>query len=82
MKIRYYNALILKDAFSAPVQGEVWTEGDRITKILPGGEPHPQFDREIDCEGMQAVPLQRHRSWSCLHRLSLKKRVSHSHHSG
>ena len=38
MKIRYYNALILKDSNSAPFAGELWTDGDRIAKILKAGE--------------------------------------------
>ena len=58
MKIRYYNALILKDADSAPFAGELWIDGDRIAKILKAGEAgsDAQFDREIDCEGHLLMP--------------------------
>ena len=59
MKIRFRNARILpmETAASPIVEGELWTENDRITLIGdPGNTPIPAFDREIDCEGNLLLP--------------------------
>ena len=39
------------------VEGELWTEKDRIVYIGPGKESHDKsFDREIDCKGNLIMP--------------------------
>ena len=50
MKLRLYNARILRSPDEQPTAGEVRTDGDTIVGV---GEPDPAFraDREIDCGG-------------------------------
>lgn len=61
MNIRFYNARILKtkkDHTFQLVEGELWTEGDRIVYIGNGTDTDKRFswDREIDVEGNVIMP--------------------------
>lgn len=57
MKIRFYNARILtmKDGCDI-TEGEVWTEGTRISYVGPGKDGDTVWDREIDAAGNLIMP--------------------------
>ena len=57
MSVRFYNCRILTMKDDNIVEGELWTEKDRIVYIGPGKESHDKsFDREIDCKGNLIMP--------------------------
>lgn len=57
MKIRFYNAKILTLADDgAVIDGELWTDGDRISYIGSVGPSYEKFDREIDVRGNLLMP--------------------------
>ena len=56
MRIRFYNALILKGEDLTMVKGELHTEDDRIVYIGEGKKDGTVFDTEIDVEGDVLMP--------------------------
>ena len=57
MSVRFYNCRILTMKDDNIVEGELWTEKDRIVYIGPGKESlDKSFDREIDCKGNLIMP--------------------------
>lgn len=59
MAIRFYHGTILTfSEGNEMVQGELWTEHDRILYVGSGenAPPRPQFEREIDLEGGLLMP--------------------------
>lgn len=58
MKIRLYHARILTMKEGEEIfQGEIWTEGAKITYVGPAREDTPKdFQREIDCMGDLLMP--------------------------
>ena len=56
MNTRFYNARILTMKDRNITEGELWTEGDKISYIGPSREDKPSFDREIDCSGNLLMP--------------------------
>ena len=64
MNIRYYNARILamEGGSFEVTEGELWTEGNRISYVGPGRESGegdantPAWDREIDAKGNLLMP--------------------------
>lgn len=59
MKIRFYNARIMKldteDKSCPIIEGELHTDGSRISYI-GGDSKDGRFDREIDCKGNLIIP--------------------------
>lgn len=59
MRIKFYNARILTMEDSLDIiQGELWTENDRIIFIGQADSDNetPNFDRKIDCRGNLIMP--------------------------
>ena len=59
MKIRFYNARIMTmDGGCAVTEGEVWTDGTRISYVGPAKETAKEmtWDREIDADGNLIMP--------------------------
>ena len=58
MKIRFYNAKILTMTDSSVIDGELWTEDDKISYVgVPKADTvSTVFDREIDCNGDILMP--------------------------
>ena len=57
MAIRFYNARILTMKDENIIEGELWTENDRISYIGPAVQTADKtFDREIDCKGNLLMP--------------------------
>ncbi|MBP5281143.1 MAG: amidohydrolase [Lachnospiraceae bacterium] len=62
MRIRFYNAKILTMEEGRKVfAGELWTDGDRISKVVEGAAAEEKlrgisWDREIDCQGNLLMP--------------------------
>ena len=56
MKIRFYNAKILTMKDRNIIDGELWTEGDKISYIGDAKQTDTAFDREIDCYGNLLMP--------------------------
>lgn len=55
--IRFYNAKIMTMAEGCAIQdGELWTDGDRISYIGAKQEKMPAFEREIDVHGNLLMP--------------------------
>lgn len=58
--IRFFNGriLTLKNGFDTIENGEVWTDGDRITYVgrVKEGVGHIRFEREIDLNGNLLMP--------------------------
>ena len=57
MSVRFYNCRILTMQDDKIIEGELWTENDRISYIGPAKEDSDKkFDREIDCKGNLLMP--------------------------
>ena len=57
MTVRFYNCRILTMQDDKIIEGELWTENDRISYIGPAkADPDKKFDREIDCKGNLLMP--------------------------
>ena len=57
MSVRFYNCRILTMQDDKIIEGELWTENDRISYIGPAkADPDKKFDREIDCKGNLLMP--------------------------
>ncbi len=57
MAIRFYNARILTMKDKNIIEGELWTDNDRISYIGPSVENAGRtFEREIDCKGNLLMP--------------------------
>ena len=57
MSVRFYNCRILTMKDSNIIEGELWTDNDRISYIGPSvGDSDKKFDREIDCKGNLLMP--------------------------
>lgn len=58
MKIRFYNARILTMNGNCDLlEGELWTEDEKITYVGPGKEAgEVKWDKQIDCEGNVLMP--------------------------
>ncbi|MCR5800049.1 MAG: amidohydrolase [Lachnospiraceae bacterium] len=57
MNIRFYNARILPMTNGVEMlEGELWTEGNKISYIGPSKKDDTVFDREIDCKGNVLLP--------------------------
>ena len=57
MTIRFYNARILTMKDENIIEGELWTENDRISYIGPAVQKADKtFEREIDCKGNLLMP--------------------------
>lgn len=57
MSVRFYNCRILTMKDENIIEGELWTDNDRISYIGPQVEyPDRSFDREIDCKGDLLMP--------------------------
>ena len=57
MKLRFYNAKILSLQQEASIfDGELWTDGDRISHLGLPKEEKPDFDREINLNGNLILP--------------------------
>ncbi len=62
MNIRFYNARILSMKEEEPIfEGELWVEGDRISKVIPKGDGTPvngipKWDREVDVSKNLLMP--------------------------
>ena len=57
MKLRFYNAKILSLQQEACIfDGELWTNGDRISYLGSPKEEIPDFDREINLNGNLILP--------------------------
>ena len=55
--IRFYNGKVLSmDGDMDIADGEVWTDGDRISYVGPPKAETPRFDREIDLKGDLVMP--------------------------
>ena len=55
--IRFYNGKVLAMNGDMDIaDGEVWTDGDRISYVGPAKEERPRFDREIDLKGDLVMP--------------------------
>ena len=55
--IRFYNAKILTIADDFRItEGELWTEGSRISYIGEGRTELPKFEQQIDCHGNLLMP--------------------------
>ncbi|MBR2523693.1 MAG: amidohydrolase [Clostridiales bacterium] len=55
-KIRFYNAKILTMKDGSLIEGELWTDNDRISYIGPSCNNEESFEREIDCKGNTLMP--------------------------
>jgi len=56
MKIRFFNALILTMKDKNIINGELWTDGTKISYIGEPKDSDIQFDRQIDCKGNLLMP--------------------------
>ena len=57
MSVRFYNCRILTMKDSNIIEGELWTDNDRISYIGPSVDSSDKkFDREIDCKGNLIMP--------------------------
>ncbi|MBR4557887.1 MAG: amidohydrolase [Clostridiales bacterium] len=57
MSVRFYNARILTMKDQNLIEGELWTDNDRISYIGPAVENcNTNFEREIDCKGNLLMP--------------------------
>ena len=57
MSVRFYNCRILKMTDDKIIEGELWTDNDRISYIGPSVDvSDKKFDREIDCKGNLLMP--------------------------
>ena len=57
MSVRFYNCRILTMKDDKIIEGELWTENDRISYIGPAkSDSDKKFDREIDCKGNLLMP--------------------------
>ena len=57
MSVRFYNCRILKMTDDKIIDGELWTDKDRISYIGPSVDvSDKKFDREIDCKGNLLMP--------------------------
>ena len=57
MSVRFYNCRILTMKDSNIIEGELWTDNDRISYIGPSVDDSDKiFDREIDCKGNLLMP--------------------------
>ena len=57
MSVRFYNCRILKMTDDRIIEGELWTDNDKISYIGPSvGVSDKKFDREIDCKGNLLMP--------------------------
>ena len=57
MSVRFYNARILTMKDQNLIEGELWTDNDRISYIGPAvSNCNKKFDREIDCKGNLLMP--------------------------
>ena len=60
--IRFFNARIItfdgdrKQNDRAVLEGELWTDGDKIRYVGPAREDRPVFEREIDLRGDLLIP--------------------------
>ena len=55
--IRFFNGKVLSmDGGMDVVDGEVWTDGDKISYVGPAKADRPAFDREIDLRGDLVMP--------------------------
>ena len=55
--IRFFNGKVLSMNGSMDItDGEVWTDGDRISYVGPAKQERPVFDREIDLKGDLIMP--------------------------
>lgn len=54
--IRFYNARILTMEDQTVIEGELWTEGDKITYIGEGKPNDIAWDRQIDCKRNILMP--------------------------
>ena len=57
MSVRFYNCRILTMKDSNIIEGELWTDNDRISYIGPSvDDSDKKFDREIDCKSNLLMP--------------------------
>ena len=57
MSVRFYNARILTMKDDNIIEGELWTDNDRISYIGPSADRSDKiFEREIDCKGNLLMP--------------------------
>ncbi len=56
MKLRLYNAKILSMENMQITEGELWTDGDRISYVGSPKQSEESFDREIDIKGNLLMP--------------------------
>ncbi len=56
MRIRFYNARIITMADNDFVEGELWTEDDRIIYVGAGKPNDISWDRQIDCKRNVLMP--------------------------
>lgn len=57
MSVRFYNARILTMKDQNIIEGELWTDNDRISYIGPAVDnADKKFEREIDCKGNLLMP--------------------------
>ena len=57
MSVRFYNCRILTMQDDKIIEGELWTENDRISYIGSAkNDADKKFDREIDCKGNLLMP--------------------------
>ena len=57
MKIRFYNARILSMENNEDIfEGELWTDGSKISYVGPKKDTEEKFDRQIDCMGNVIMP--------------------------
>lgn len=55
--LRVYNAKILTMAENEDIfEGELWTDGDKISYVGPPNPERPEFEREIDLKGNLLMP--------------------------
>lgn len=56
MKLRFYNARIMPMSDDRIIDGELHTDGNRITYVGPAKKEEVTFDREIDLSGKLIIP--------------------------
>lgn len=56
MSVRFYNCRILTMKDDKIIEGELWTDNDKISYIGPSVKADRSFDREIDCKGNLLMP--------------------------
>ncbi len=57
MSVRFYNCRILTMLDDKIINGELWTDNDRISYVGPSvASPDRSFDREIDCKSNLLMP--------------------------